>query len=104
MAEKEAVPEQSKKEADGIACPECGYVDSKVIDSRATMNMIRRRRVCLKCEFRYTTYEFILNSKRSEATAKLKNQYLTLVKELDKFLEDTELVFNLLFHYNKKFK
>lgn len=42
-----------------LKCPFCGFEDSKVIDSRATDdNMaIRRRRECLKCNKRYTTYE-----------------------------------------------
>ncbi|MDO8577707.1 MAG: transcriptional regulator NrdR [Dehalococcoidales bacterium] len=38
-------------------CPFCGYVDSKVIDSRDVNDGIRRRRECLKCEERFTTYE-----------------------------------------------
>lgn len=44
-----------------MKCPECGYEDSKVIDSRPTDNRIRRRRECLKCECRFTTYEIIEN-------------------------------------------
>ena len=40
-------------------CPFCGYEDSKVIDSRSTEEgvSIRRRRECLKCNKRFTTYE-----------------------------------------------
>ncbi len=44
-----------------MRCPECGYEDSKVIDSRPTENKIRRRRECLKCKCRFTTYEIIEN-------------------------------------------
>lgn len=44
-----------------MKCPECGYEDSKVIDSRPTENKIRRRRECLKCKCRFTTYEIIEN-------------------------------------------
>lgn len=42
-----------------MKCPFCGYEESKVVDSRSTEdNMsIRRRRECLKCNKRYTTYE-----------------------------------------------
>lgn len=42
-----------------MKCPFCGYDESKVIDSRSTEdNMaIRRRRECLGCSKRYTTYE-----------------------------------------------
>ena len=40
-----------------MRCPYCGYEDSKVIDSRNVSNSIRRRRECLKCHNRFTTYE-----------------------------------------------
>ena len=38
-------------------CPYCDYSDSKVIDSRDINDGIRRRRQCLKCSSRFTTYE-----------------------------------------------
>ena len=38
-------------------CPYCGYLDSKVIDSREVNDGIRRRRQCLSCGARFTTYE-----------------------------------------------
>lgn len=42
-----------------MKCPYCGFAESKVIDSRPTdeSNSIRRRRECLKCGKRFTTYE-----------------------------------------------
>ena len=42
-------------------CPHCGYAEDKVVDSRATAenSAIRRRRECLKCGQRFTTYEYI---------------------------------------------
>lgn len=42
-----------------MKCPYCGFVETKVIDSRPTdeSNSIRRRRECLKCQGRFTTYE-----------------------------------------------
>src|SRR5438552_3089865 len=44
-----------------VKCPFCGNLDDKVIDSREgrTGDTIRRRRECLKCERRFTTYERI---------------------------------------------
>ena len=44
-----------------MRCPKCGCRDDKVIDSRQSRDgsSIRRRRVCLQCAFRYTTYEEI---------------------------------------------
>src|SRR5512143_3530295 len=38
-------------------CPFCGFIDSKVIDSRDVNEGIRRRRQCLSCNARFTTYE-----------------------------------------------
>jgi transcriptional repressor NrdR len=40
-----------------VNCPYCGYIDSKVIDSRDVNDGIRRRRQCLQCDLRFTTYE-----------------------------------------------
>ena len=44
-----------------MKCPFCGQLDDKVVDSREarTGDMIRRRRECLRCERRFTTYERI---------------------------------------------
>ena len=44
-----------------MKCPYCSYEESKVIDSRPTDEgeRIRRRRECLKCGKRFTTYEII---------------------------------------------
>lgn len=45
----------------GMRCIQCGYMDDKVIDSRMSREgtCIRRRRECLRCGYRYTTYEQI---------------------------------------------
>jgi len=40
-----------------MRCPYCGYEDSKVVDSRNAGDGIRRRRQCLDCGSRFTTYE-----------------------------------------------
>ena len=44
-----------------MRCPYCGYKESKVVDSRPADegSSIRRRRECLKCENRFTTYETV---------------------------------------------
>ena len=44
-----------------MKCPYCGFAESKVIDSRPVEenNSIRRRRECLECHTRFTTYEII---------------------------------------------
>ena len=45
-----------------MKCPKCEHQNSKVIDSRSIQksSSIRRRRSCLDCEFRFTTYEYTL--------------------------------------------
>ena len=44
-----------------MKCPYCGEIDSKVIDSRPADDgeRIRRRRECLVCQKRFTTYEIV---------------------------------------------
>lgn len=44
-----------------MKCPYCGYLDSKVVDSRPTDEgeRIRRRRECIRCQKRFTTYEMV---------------------------------------------
>jgi transcriptional repressor NrdR len=52
--------------APAVNCPYCGHHDSKVIDSRSSESgrVIRRRRQCLKCDKRFTTYERVEQSAR----------------------------------------
>jgi transcriptional repressor NrdR len=42
-----------------VKCPSCGYLESKVSDSRMTdeNTAVRRRRQCISCGYRFTTYE-----------------------------------------------
>jgi len=44
-----------------VKCPFCGHTEDRVVDSRVGREgeFIRRRRECLKCHRRYTTYEYI---------------------------------------------
>ncbi|NOY88753.1 MAG: transcriptional repressor NrdR [FCB group bacterium] len=44
-----------------MKCPSCGHDEDKVVDSRPSQDgrSIRRRRECLKCHERFTTYEYI---------------------------------------------
>ena len=45
-----------------MRCPRCGHTEDKVIDSRASRvgDVIRRRRVCVSCEHRFTTREEVV--------------------------------------------
>jgi len=44
-----------------MKCPHCGFEEDKVVDSRPSHdgNSVRRRRQCLRCNQRFTTYEFV---------------------------------------------
>lgn len=42
-----------------MKCPFCGFYESKVVDSRPTSESIKRRRECLKCKGRFTSYEIV---------------------------------------------
>ena len=44
-----------------MKCPFCGYEENKVVDSRPVQEgrAVRRRRECLECKERFTTYEYI---------------------------------------------
>ncbi|MBL7068906.1 MAG: transcriptional repressor NrdR [Candidatus Omnitrophica bacterium] len=48
-----------------MICPYCGSRDHKVIDSRSSEEgkAVRRRRECVKCERRFTTYEYVEESR-----------------------------------------
>ena len=45
-----------------MKCPKCGHLDDKVVDSRVIREgeVIRRRRVCIACIHRFTTYEEVV--------------------------------------------
>ena len=47
-----------------MRCPKCGHLEDKVIDSRSARSgsVIRRRRTCLRCGHRFTTYEQIVKA------------------------------------------
>lgn len=40
-----------------MKCPSCSFEATRVIDSREAEDSIRRRRECIKCNYRFTTYE-----------------------------------------------
>ena len=76
-----------------MRCPYCQHTDTKVTDSRTTDegNSIRRRRECINCGRRFTTYEiieevplmvlkFMINMLRLLALFVVKRMNLTLVK------------------------
>ena len=43
----------------GICCPKCGSDATAVKDSRPFFGTVKRRRVCLVCDFRFTTEEVV---------------------------------------------
>ena len=47
-----------------MRCPKCTHQDDKVIDSRSVRggSVIRRRRICQSCDYRFTTYEEVIKA------------------------------------------
>lgn len=101
-----------------MKCPFCGFHDSKVIDSRPTEDngTIRRRRSCLDCGKRFTTYEryedqsFVVIKKDNTREAFSRNKILNgLIRscekrpvsiiELENILDEIEVKLN---HLNQK--
>ena len=62
-----------------MKCPSCGFIDSKVIDSRPVeeRNSIRRRRECLNCQKRPVNAEEIVNEIEAELQNSLSNEVTT---------------------------
>lgn len=101
-----------------MKCPFCGFQDSKVIDSRPTEDYgtIRRRRACLSCGKRFTTYEryedqnFIVIKKDQTREAFSRNKLLNgmirscekrpvPISVLEKSVDEIEIELN---HLNQK--
>lgn len=101
-----------------MKCPFCGFQDSKVIDSRPTEDYgtIRRRRSCLSCGKRFTTYEryedqnFVVIKKDQTREAFSRNKVLNgMIKScekrpvpisvLEKSVDEIEIELN---HLNQK--
>ncbi len=99
-----------------MKCMYCGYTESRVVDSRSADdgNSIRRRRECLKCGKRFTTYETIENTpvlvikndgtRQPFDTAKIRNGIIkscekrpVAMHDIDKLVADIEKkVYNTL--------
>lgn len=93
-----------------MRCPNCGSHDNKVVDSRTNdnSNSIRRRRECIKCGKRFTSYETIERvsllvvkndgSRQSFDTQKIKNSIIAAtgkrpvsMKQIDNIVESIEM-------------
>ena len=93
-----------------MRCPNCGSRDNKVVDSRTndTSNSIRRRRECLKCNKRFTSYETIERvsllvvkndgSRQSFDSQKIKNSIIAAtakrpvsMRQIDNIVESIEM-------------
>ncbi len=53
-----------QRDHSGLTCPECGSGMMGVLDSRVHAGSVRRRRKCMSCNFRITTYEVTAFEKR----------------------------------------
>ena len=89
-----------------MKCPHCGYQESKVVDSRHSEDgtSIRRRRECLKCQKRFTTYEIVEslpiivvkrdNSRQSFDRNKIMNGMLRACEKRPVSMQDLENAVN----------
>ena len=53
--------------AGGLICPECGHPRSRVRYTRPNGSRLVRRRACLRCGGRFTTWEFIIRTTEAPA-------------------------------------
>jgi hypothetical protein len=72
-----------------LACAKCGHEFSAVIDSRLGIGGVRRRRRCLKCDYRYTTYERVARgfedvAEKQEIIASLRKLVATAEELIDR--------------------
>ena len=89
-----------------MKCPHCGYQESKVVDSRHSEDgtSIRRRRECLSCQKRFTTYETVEslpiivvkrdNSRQSFDRNKIMNGMLRACEKRPVSMQDLENAVN----------
>ena len=65
-----------------MRCPFCNSEDTKVVDSRSFMDgfSIKRRRECIKCEKRFTTYEKIEETPKDSVLDSLKDKHVEEVE------------------------
>jgi len=94
-----------------MKCPECSYEDSKVIDSRPTDGKIRRRRECLSCKCRFTTYEIVENTPLMVVKKDCSLEPFDSQKLLERLLRATikrpvslETLENMVFEIESEFK
>lgn len=74
-----------------MPCEKCGCMESEVKDSRQIKDGIRRRRVCIKCGERYTTYERTSDEVSPLTVKELRSELWRKVRvELSEFLHERE--------------
>src|SRR3712207_4650615 len=75
-----------------MKCPYCNYNESKVVDSRSTddNSAIRRRRECLNCAKRYTTYEKVEDIPISVIKRDLSREYFNRNKIINGLIKACE--------------
>ena len=70
-----------------MACPQCGGAESAVTDSRPAKGGVRRRRKCLGCEFRFTTYEMLVGGRDNSALAQLRRELRDVLERLTELID-----------------
>jgi DNA-directed RNA polymerase subunit M/transcription elongation factor TFIIS len=62
-----SVPPTAPERAAGLTCPQCGHRRSHVLYTRANGGRLSRRRICLACGARFTTWEHIVGCTKVSA-------------------------------------
>ena len=94
-----------------LKCPHCGCLESKVIDSRSAEDgtIIRRRRECIECGKRFTTYEtvettpvFVIKSNGARQTFDVNKIKTGIIKSCEKRPVPAEVIDKLVDDIQKK--
>lgn len=84
-----------------MECPNCGSLKSKVLDVRTVLSRRRRRRKCLSCDVRFTTYEITRRShNETPFLSQEEEKVLKTIPEIIKILNSKILIGNLLINDN----
>lgn len=77
----------------GLPCPECDHLFSKIIDSRPTYEnlTVRRRRSCIKCGYRWTTWESSDSNIKDAIKEEIMEEVLDTIKNAFKSIDWGEI-------------
>ena len=86
-----------------MRCPVCGETEDKVLETRTTSNgsAMRRRRVCLKCGYRFTSYERVEDKPITVIKKNGDYQHFDQLTNKSKYM-GTDFRFTISYYFNNK--